>query len=362
MHAIGKFSIYAAITEVWLLPVFSCAMINARKLRGVNMKLFVYSMRDFDEKPFFDKFCEKYGVEYGYTSQTPCLENMELAAGYDAVDIITTVIDRPMIDRLHQLGVKCISTRTIGYDHIDWKYAKSLGMGVTNVTYSPASVADFTVMLMLMGLRKMKHIMMRGDVQDFTLRGKLARELPSCAVGVIGTGRIGETVIRNLSGFGCRILAYDPFPKESVKAFGEYIDLDKLFREADIITLHAPATEENYHLIDGKALEMMKKGVGIVNCARGSLIDSDALIEAIESSKVGFACLDVVEHESGLYYFDRMGEPLGNPRLAILRSYANVIVTSHMAFYTDEAVANMAENSILGAKKYITGEENPFEV
>lgn len=326
------------------------------------MKLFVYSMRDFDEKPFFDKFCEKYDVEYGYTAETPCLANAELAAGYDAVDIITTVIDRELIDKFYQLGIKCISTRTIGYDHIDWKYAKKLGMGITNVTYSPSSVADFTVMLILMGLRKMKHIMMRGDVQDFTLRGKLARELPGCTVGVIGTGRIGETVIRNLTGFGCKILAYDPYQKESVKALGEYVELEQLFCESDIITLHVPATDENYHLIDNNALRMMKDGVGIVNCARGALIDSDALIDAIESEKVGFACLDVVEHESGLYYFDRMGEPLGNPRLAILRSYANVIVTSHMAFYTDEAVANMAENSILGAKKYFTGEENPFEV
>lgn len=278
------------------------------------------------------------------------------------MDIITTVIDRELIDKFYQLGIKCISTRTIGYDHIDWKYAKKLGMGITNVTYSPSSVADFTVMLILMGLRKMKHIMMRGDVQDFTLRGKLARELPGCTVGVIGTGRIGETVIRNLTGFGCEILAYDPYQKESVKALGEYVELEQLFCESDIITLHVPATDENYHLIDNNALRMMKNGVGIVNCARGALIDSDALIDAIESEKVGFACLDVVEHESGLYYFDRMGEPLGNPRLAILRSYANVIVTSHMAFYTDEAVANMAENSILGAKKYFTGEENPFEV
>lgn len=326
------------------------------------MKLFVYSMRDFDEKPFFDQYCKKYGIEYDYTSQTPCLENAELAAGYDAIDIITTVISREMIDRYHQLGVKCISTRTIGYDHIDWKYAKSLGMGVTNVTYSPASVADYTVMMMLMGLRKIKHIMMRGDVQDFTLRGKLGRELPGCTVGVIGTGRIGEAVIRDLSGFGCRILAYDLYQKDSVRALAEYVELDRLFAESDIITLHAPATDETYHMIDRDALAMMKDGVGIVNCARGALIDSDALIDAIESGKVGFACLDVVEHESGLYYFDRMGEPLGNPRLAILRSYANVIVTSHMAFYTDEAVANMAENSILGAKKYFEGGDNPFAV
>ncbi len=326
------------------------------------MKLFVYSMREFDEKPFFDQFCEKYGVEYGYTTQTPSLENVDLAAGYDAVDIITTVIDREMIRRFHEIGVRCISTRTIGYDHIDAEYAASLGIGVTNVTYSPASVADYTIMMILMGLRKIKHIMQRADVQDFTLRGKLARELCDCTVGVIGTGRIGETVIRNLSGFGCRIIANDLYEKEEVKKYAAYVDLQTIFEESDIITLHAPATAESYHMIDDAAIEKMKPGAGIVNCARGSLIDSDALIRGIESEKIGFACLDVVEHESGLYYFDRMGQPLNNPRLAILRSYANVIVTSHMAFYTDEAVANMAENSIIGAKRYIEGGENPFLV
>ena len=319
-------------------------------------------MREFDEKPFFDQFCEKYGVEYGYTTQTPSLENIDLAAGYDAVDIITTVIDREMIRRFHEIGVRCISTRTIGYDHIDAEYAASLGIGVTNVTYSPASVADYTIMMILMGLRKIKHIMQRADVQDFTLRGKLARELCDCTVGVIGTGRIGETVIRNLSGFGCRIIANDLYEKEEVKKYAAYVDLQTIFEESDIITLHAPATAESYHMIDDAAIEKMKPGAGIVNCARGSLIDSDALIRGIESEKIGFACLDVVEHESGLYYFDRMGQPLNNPRLAILRSYANVIVTSHMAFYTDEAVANMAENSIIGAKRYIEGGENPFLV
>ncbi len=326
------------------------------------MKLFVYSMREFDEKPFFDQFCRKYGVEYGYTVETPCLDNIDLARGYDAVDIITTVIDREMIRRFHEIGIKCISTRTIGYDHIDAEYAASLGIGVTNVTYSPDSVADYTVMMILMGLRKIKHIMQRGDVQDFTLRGKLARELPDCTVGIIGTGRIGETVIRDLSGFGCRMIAYDLYEKDSVKKYAQYVDLDTLFAESDIITLHAPATAESYHMIDDRVIERMKEGVGIVNCARGALIDSDALIRGIESRKIGFACLDVVEHESGLYYFDRMGEPLNNPRLAILRSYANVIVTSHMAFYTDEAVANMAENSIIGAKLYMEGAENPFLV
>lgn len=317
------------------------------------MKLFVYSMREYDEKAFFDKYCEKYGVEYAYTTQTPCLDNTDMCKGYDVVDIITTIIDKPMLDRFKANGIKCISTRTIGYDHIDTEYAKELGIGVVNVTYSPASVADYTIMLMLMGCRRYKHIMERADIQDFTLKGKIGRELKDCTVGIIGTGRIGCTVIKELSGFGCKMLAYDLYENEDIKQYAEYTDLDTLIEQSDIISLHAPATDDNYHMIDKAAIDKMKQGVMIINCARGSLIDTDALIAGIEEGKIGFAGLDVVEHESGLYYFNRMGEPLNNPKLAILKSYSNVIVSPHTAFYTDQAVSDMAENSIINAMEFL---------
>lgn len=317
------------------------------------MKIFVYSMREYDEKQFFDRFCEQYGVTYDYTTQTPCLENAELAYGYDIIDIITTVMDKPLLERFKEMGVQCISTRTIGFDHIDAQYAAKLGMGVVNVTYSPSSVADYTIMLMLMGCRKMQHIMERAAVQDYTLQGKMGRELQNCTVGVIGTGRIGRTVIEHLSGFGCKMLAYDLYENETVKQFAQYTTLEGLIRDSDIITLHAPATPDNYHMIDAAVIEKMRQGVMLINCARGSLIDTDALIDGIESGKIGFAGLDVVEHERGLYYFNRMGEPLHNPKLAILRSYSNVVVTPHTAFYTDEAVSNMAQHSITEAIRYM---------
>ncbi|MCD8336114.1 MAG: D-isomer specific 2-hydroxyacid dehydrogenase family protein [Lachnospiraceae bacterium] len=326
------------------------------------MRLYVYSMREFDELPCFEKYCRKYRLEYAYTTETPCLENLDYCKGYEVVDIITTVIDRPMLDRFHEMGVRCLTTRTIGYDHIDVDYAKSLGIGVVHVSYSPNSVADYTIMLMLMGCRRMKHIMERAAVQDYTLKGKLGREIQDCTVGIIGTGRIGRTLIRHLSGFGCKMLAYDIYESEEVKEYARYVDLDTLYEESDILTLHAPATEDNYHMIDARAIDKMKQDVILINCARGSLVDTDALIDGIESGKIGFAGLDVVEHESGLYYFNRMGEPLHNPKLAILRSYSNVIVSPHTAFYTDEAVANMAENSILGAMAFMNGEKTPFLV
>ena len=326
------------------------------------MRMFVFSMRTFDELPCFEKYCPQYGIEYDYTTETPCMDNLDLAKGYDVVNVITTVFDQPMLKKLHDMDVKCIATRTIGYDHIDVDYAKSLGMGVIHISYSPNSVADYAIMMMLMGLRRMPHIMERANIQDYTLKGKIGRELPDCTVGVIGTGRIGRTVIRHLSGFGCKMLAYDLYENEEVKQYAEYTDLDTLLKNSDVITLHAPATDDNYHMIDASAIEKMKQDVVIINCARGALIDTDALIDGIESGKVGFAGLDVVEHESGLYYFNRMGEPLHNPKLAILRSYSNVLVSPHTAFYTEEAVANMAENSIIGAMKYMNGEDTPYLV
>jgi D-lactate dehydrogenase len=313
-------------------------------------------MRDFDELPEFERFCKKYNVEWAYTNETPSMDNLIYAKDYDVVDIITTVIDKAMIDKWKALGVKCIATRTIGYDHIDSEYAKSVGMGVVNISYSPASVADYTVMMMLMGCRKIRYIMQRADIQDFSLKGKLGMELHNATVGIVGTGRIGKTVINELSGFGCKIYAYDIYESDEVKQKAQYVGLDEIYEKCDIISLHAPATDDNYHMIDRSAIDKMKKGVMIINCARGSLIDTQALIDGVDSGKIGFAGLDVIEHESGLYYFNRMGEPLNNPQLAVLKSYSNVLVTPHTAFYTDEAVANMVENSIICAKEFINAD------
>ncbi|WP_455717046.1 D-isomer specific 2-hydroxyacid dehydrogenase family protein [Anaerosporobacter sp.] len=326
------------------------------------MKLFVYSMREFDEKPFFDKYSSQYEIEYDYTTQTPSLSNVELAKGYDVIDIITTTIDRELLDKFHEIGVQCITTRTIGFDHIDIEYAKKIGIGVTNVTYSPSSVADYTIMMMLMGLRKIKHILERAAIQDFTLKGKIGRELPNCTVGIVGTGKIGSTVVKHLSGFGCKILMYDIYEKNEVKQFGNYVSLDKLIRESDIISLHIPATKDNYHLINADTIREMKDGVSIINCARGSLIDSQALIDGIESGKIGFAGLDVVEHEKGLYYFNKVGERLNNPKLTRLCSYSNVVVSPHTAFYTEEAVSDMVENSIIGAISFVNGLKKNLDV
>ena len=307
------------------------------------MKIFVYSYREFDEAEYFQKFSKEYGVELGITTEAPTMENVHLAEGYEYVSIITTKIDEELMERFHELGVKMISTRTIGYDHVDIAAAKRLGMHVSNVSYSPECVADYTVMLMLMSIRKMKRIMQREEINDFSLPGIQGRELPNFTVGVLGTGRIGRAVIRDLSGFGCKIYAYDKYENDSVKEYAQYADLDTIYRECDLITLHMPLLEDNFHLIDGDAIGKMKDGVVIVNTARGGLIDTKALIEGIESGKISAAGLDVIEDEFGMYYYDRKSDVLKKRDLYILRGFPNVIVTPHMAFYTDQAVSDMVK-------------------
>lgn len=326
------------------------------------MKIFVYNYREKDEGVYFEKFSEKYNTQIGMTREAPTVESAELSRGYDCISVITTKIDAPVVEALCKAGVKFISTRTIGYDHIDLNKARELGIKVGNATYSPSSVADYAIMLMLMSARKVRLIMDRASVQNYSLKGVQGRELPNMTVGVIGTGRIGKTVIKHLSGFGCKILAYDLYSSEEVKAYAEYTQLEELFKNSDIITLHAPATDENFHLINSETIKLMKDGVIIVNTARGALIDSEALISGLESGKIGAAALDVVENEFGLYYNDLNSKILINRELAVLKSFPNVIVTPHMAFYTDQAVSDMVENSIKSCCLYMDNRDNPWEI
>ena len=290
------------------------------------------------------------------------MENAYLAEGYPYVSIITTKIDENLMNRFHALGVKMISTRTIGYDHIDLEAARKCGISVGNVTYSPECVADYTVMLMLMSIRKMKRIMQREEINDFSLPGIQGKEMPNFTVGGLGTGRIGRAVIRDISGFGCKIYAYDQYENDEVKKYAQYVSLDEIYEKCDMITLHMPLTEENMHLIDAEAIQKMQDGVVLINTARGGLIDTKALIDGLESGKIGAAGLDVIEDEFGMYYFDRKSDILSKRDLYILRGFPNVIVTPHMAFYTDQAVSDMVKHSIESCMLHEAGKEDPCRV
>ena len=324
------------------------------------MKIFAYCMREFDEKAFFDHLTTEFKAEYGYSTEYPSPENVHLAAGYDAISMTPCNMDRDMLDRFYAVGVRYIATRSIGFDHIDLEHAKKLGMGVCHVSYAPETVADYSIMLMLMCCRNICHILERSKVQDYTLKGKMGKDISSCTVGIIGAGQIGKTVIKHLSGFGCKILAYDLYENEEVKQYAQYVSLEELFAKSDIISLHTPATADNYHLLNADAFATMKEGVIIINTARGTLIDADALISALEAGKIGHAALDVLEREDGLYYINRMGDAIENRQMAILRSFPNVILSPHTAFYTEQVVRDMAYKTFKGVHDMMNHIENPL--
>ena len=319
------------------------------------VKIFFYNLRPFDEAAIAERIGAEMGIEYAGSPDYPTYENAVLAKGYDAISVTPCDLGTRMVERFHEMGVKYICCRSIGYDHVDRERAKELGMCVSNVDYTANGVANFAIMLMMMSLRRVGHILKRGEAQDYTLKGKLGRDISGCTVGVIGTGRIGRTVLKHLTGFGCRLLAYDLYPNEEAMKYAEYVSLDKLLSECDVITLHTNATEENYHLLNAEAFEKMKPGVTIVNTARGKLIDPDALIAAIESGKVGAAGLDVLENENGLYYYNRQGDVIANSELALLRSFPNVILTDHTAFYTEEDVESMVRGIYESAAAFAAG-------
>lgn len=327
------------------------------------MKVTVYNCREFDEKELFLKYEKELNIELVLCPDAPDKENAALAKDSQCIDIITSKMPKDLLEIFASYGVRYVVTRTIGYDHIDVAAAKALGMTVANAPYGPNGVADYAVMMILMTIRKMKSIVNRTRVQDYTLKGLMGRELKDLTVGVIGTGRIGRTVLSDLSGFGCKLIAYDVYENEEVKKKGvNYVTLEEMWQQADVITLHAPLTEDNRHMINKDAIDKMKDGVAIINTARGGLIDSEALIQGIESGKVGGAGLDVVENEFGLYYYDHKEDILNNRELSILRGFPNVTVSHHMAFYTDDCVETVVRDSLLGCKCFVEGKENPWEV
>ncbi len=310
------------------------------------MKIAAYNYRDFDEAPYFEKFGRQYGAEIVPIRETPTPENAALAEGCEGVSVITTPITEDIIQIWKAAGVKHISTRTIGYDHVDVAAAEKYGMAVSNVTYSTGSVADYTVMLILMALRKMKSIIKRAEGMDYSLVGSIGKEIGDLTIGIVGTGKIGTHVMRNLSGFGCRLIAYDLCENEEAKKYGDYCSLEELFKTSDVITFHTPATESSFHMVNKESIETMKDGVILINTARGSIIDTPAFIDAVERGKIGAAALDVIEKELGIFYGDYKYQVIGHREMSILKDLPNVLMLPHMAFYTENAISDMVEHSI----------------
>lgn len=312
------------------------------------MKIYAYEVRE-DEIEFFEEMQKELHVEIILSEEVPSLRNANAVKGCEGITILGQGnINEELLECWKQLGVKYLSTRTIGYNHIDLKYAEKAGIKVCNANYPPTGVADFTIMLILMCLRNYKQAMWRGQVNDFSLKGLLGREMKDLTIGIMGTGRIGYTVMKNLTGFGCKLLAYDVYENEQVKELAEYVDMDTIFRECDVISLHLPLLDSTYHIINKETINRMKDGVIIINCARGELADMDAMIKGIERGKIGALGLDVVEGEEGITHVDHRIDILSNRHMAYLRQFRNVVMTPHMAFYTDAAVESMVRCGIQG--------------
>lgn len=324
------------------------------------MKICVFGQRPYDEQAVFSELAGKYPVELVSTALQPSPETLSLAEGCDAVSIVAVPMPGAYIRRLHEMGVKMISTRTIGYDHVDLNTAKELGIHVSNASYSPYCVAEYTVMLMLMTLRNMKRILQRADIHDFSLEGTIGRNLGNCTVGIIGPGKIGQAVMKLLTGFGCEVLFYGRSKVETLA--GQQVSLNELLARSDVISLHMPLTDNSFHMLDREAFGKMKDGAVLINTARGGLVDTEALIEALESGKLGGAGLDVLEQEGGLYHFDKKNAQIAHRHMSILKDMPNVVFSPHMAFYAREAVGDMAECSIRSILLELEGKENPWRI
>lgn len=326
------------------------------------MKVFVYNFRRFDEEEFFVRYTKEMGMELAWTEDAPTLENCDLAKGCEFISIITTPITAPMLNRFKDLGVKMISTRTIGYDHIDLEHAKKIGMAVSHITYDPEGVAEYTVMGILMAVRKMREIMEHAVSGDFRLNGLMAGELREMTVGIIGAGKIGRSVLRDLSGFGCRLCYCNRSPSEEADRYAERVELDELLSRSDIVSLHLELNGDTRHILDDAAFSKMKKGAILVNTARGPLVDTAALVRALDSGKVGYAFLDVFEDEFGLCYNDCREMDLEERWFGILRKRPDVLITHHMAFYYTSAVRDMVYNCLYGMKMFGEGKEVPLRL
>lgn len=326
------------------------------------MKVLAYAARPYEAEAF-DRFSRELEMEVTRVPHNLSQENVALAKGYEGISILSACdASARILEILAAGGTRFIAARTAGYNNIDAAAARRLGIRFSNATYSPSSVADFTVMLMLMVLRKVKTVLVRTNAQDYTILGAQGREMHNMTVGIVGTGRIGATVARNLTGFGCRILGHDIRCNPALDGVVEYVPFADLLAQSDIVSLHAPLTAESRHLINAETLAAMKPGAVLVNCARGELVDTDALIEAIETEKLAGAALDVIEKERGLFHVDHRNEVLKRRQLAILRSFPNVIVTPHNSFFTDQAVSDQVEAGLRSLASFLRTGESRWEI
>ena len=293
-----------------------------------------------------------------FLTQALSVETIAKAEGCDAICcFVTDCLNKDMINRLSGLGIKLIALRSAGFDHVDLNAARTAGITVVRVPkYSPEAVAEFTVALILILNRNILRSYLQGLDNNFLLDDLVGFNLYKKTVGVIGTGNIGTAFLRIMNGFGCRLLAVDPEPNDICRNLNvNYVPLDDLLSESDIISLHCPLNEKTRYIIDDKTLAKMKKKAMLINTGRGPLCDTQALIKALELGNLGYAGLDVYENEQGLFFKDHAGEIIHDELFLKLRSLPNVIITPHQAFLTQEAIENIVETTLMNISAFEQG-------
>lgn len=316
-----------------------------------------------EEMPYFEQMRQKENVDIVTIPEILNDENLQMAAGCDAISVLATShVTADRMKTLKSLGIKYVGARCVGYNHIDIDSAKEQGIRVCNAVYSQHCVADFTMMLMLMCVRKAGFILDKNKSYDYSLYGECGSEMPDMTVGIIGTGRIGAAVAQRVRGFGSKIIAFDLYKNPDLEDFVEYVSLEELFARADIITLHCTLNEHTYHLLNHDTLNKCKDSVILINAARGELIDTSALIDALDSGKIGGAGIDCFEDEYGIIQADVNYDIRKRHDIILLQNYPNVIFTPHVAFYTKQAIRDLVVQGVNNLLQFETMAENPAEI
>jgi D-lactate dehydrogenase len=329
------------------------------------MRLAVFDTHRYDREAL-EKANAHFGHALTFFEARLTLQTAKLADGFPAVcSFVNDKLDAATLAALHGGGVRLVAARSAGYNHVDLEAARRLGIRVTRVPeYSPHAVAEHAVALVLSLNRHIPRAFARVRDWNFSLDGLVGFDLAGKTVGVVGTGRIGRVAVRIFRGFGCQVLCYDVAPDAAFEreAGVRFVPLDELFAASDVISLHVPLTPGTRHMVDAAALARMKKGVVLINTGRGALIDSRALLDALKAGHIGGAGLDVYEEEEGIFFQDLSGQVLQDDVLARLLTFPNVLVTSHQAFLTHEALANIAETTLASVRAFEQGEPLVNEV
>ena len=328
------------------------------------MRIAFFDTKPYD-KPSFEKYGEKHGVTFKFFETKLNEDTVDLVNGFDGVCVfVNDTVNSIVIDKLYEKGVKFVALRCAGFNNVDINHAWGKVRVLRVPAYSPYAVAEHTMALLLTSVRRIHKAYIRSKDFNFSLSNLTGFDLHGKTVGVIGTGRIGSVFIDICRGFGMKVLAFDKFPAEGLDNGDtiRYVELDELFENSDIISLHCPLTEETHHIIDENAIEKCKKGVVLLNTSRGALVDAEALLQGIKSRKVGAACLDVYEEESDLFFEDNSGHIMEDDTLARLITMPNVLVTSHQAFLTEEALENIAQTTVENLVQMANTNQCPNEV